>query len=283
MAAKSEASATPQRIGRQAAASQPGLTLAALVGQMRSGIKSSPVDCLHMQADPLLRCRNETGHAAMNSPDFVRRVNTALRPVLGEDQIIVGAQVLRGPSRLTAGLLSATVYLAAAIALAFAYFVASGKPPGNSAIIGFAAAEAVVVIAGLARIFVQRPTLIAITRDQRLVCCRLSGLGKRSAEVAAAPLSRTRISECNYGRRTTRLVCELPGSKPVRLNSIRGHQADLDRVVAVASAPDVPAADGATAPGTEPRPTWQDARREPGRAHRRGEHRGSRRPRHHSK
>lgn len=169
----------------------------------------------------------------MNSPQFVRRVNAELRPVLGDDRIVIGAQVLRVPSRRVLSQLSSAVYLASAVALLFVYLWARGHWRAGPALVGFCIAEATAVALGMARIFIQRPMLLAVTGRQ-LVCCRLSGLAKRPTAIATGPLVKTRITVYRYRPQTTTLRCLIPGSGPLTLSSIRGSQEDLDQVVAVA-------------------------------------------------
>jgi hypothetical protein len=169
----------------------------------------------------------------MNSPQFVRRINAELRPVLGDDRIVIGAQVLRVPSRRVLSQLSSAVYLASAVALLFVYLWARGHWRAGPALIGFCVAEVAAVALGMARIFIQRPMLLAVTGRQ-LICCRLSGLGKRPTAVATGPLVKTRITVYRYRPQTTTLRCLIPGSGPLTLSSIRGSQDDLDQVVAVA-------------------------------------------------
>jgi hypothetical protein len=169
----------------------------------------------------------------MNSPRFVSRINAELRPVLGDDRIVMGAQVLAVPSRRALTRLTAAVYLASVVALAFVYLWARDHWHAGAALAGFAVAEAAAVVLGLVRIFVQRPMLLAVTRHQ-LLCCRLAGPGKHATNVAAAPLATTRITLYGHGQPDTTLRCVLPGFEPVRLNSVKGGQRDLDRVLAVA-------------------------------------------------
>lgn len=168
----------------------------------------------------------------MNSPRLVSQINAELRPLLGDDQIVSGAQVLAVPSRRVLNQLSKGVYVASAAALIFVYFWANGHWHTGPALIGFAVAEAAAIALGLARIFVQRPMILAVTRRQ-LVCCRLPGPGKQPTG-ATAPLSRTKITIYRHSPRTTTVRCLMPGARPLRLNSVKGHQEDLERVVAVA-------------------------------------------------
>lgn len=169
----------------------------------------------------------------MNSPRFVSRINAELRPVLGDDRIVMGAQVLAVPARRVLKWLSGSVYLASALALVFVYLCARGHWHAGAALIGFAVAEAAAVALGLVRIFVQRPMLLAVTRTQ-LVWCRLAGAGKNAADVAAGPLSQARIVVQGTDRANATLRCALPGFEPVRLTSVRGGRPDLDRVLALA-------------------------------------------------
>jgi hypothetical protein len=169
----------------------------------------------------------------MNSPQFVSRINAELRPVLGDDRIITGARMLATPSRRALRWLSSAVYLASAVALGFVYLWARDDWHVGPALIGFGVAEAAALVLGLVRIFVQRPMLLVVTRRQ-LVYCRLSGPGKHTADVAAAPLARARIILYKHGRADTTLRCVLPGFEPVRLSPVKGCQEDLDRVLAVA-------------------------------------------------
>jgi hypothetical protein len=169
----------------------------------------------------------------MNSPQFVRRINADLRPVLGDDRIVIGAQVLRVPSRRVLSQLSSAVYLASAVALLFVFLWARDHWRAGPALAGFCIAEVTAVALGLARIFIQRPMLLAVTRRQ-LICCRLSGVGKHPTAVATGPLAKTRITVYRYRPQTTTLRCLIPGSGPLTLSSIRGSQDELDQVVAVA-------------------------------------------------
>ncbi len=169
----------------------------------------------------------------MNSPQFVRQVTAGLRPVLGDDRIVTGARVLAVPPRRVLSQLSAAVYAASLLALVFVYLLARGHWHAHAALIGFVAAEAAAILLGLVRIFVQRPMLLAVTSRQ-LVCCRLAGLGRHPADVATAPLNRSRITVYRQRPQTTTLRCLMPGAKPLMLNSVRGCQEDLDRVVAIA-------------------------------------------------
>ncbi len=168
----------------------------------------------------------------MNSPQFVRQVTAELRPVLGDDRIVTGARVLAVPPRRVLQLLSAAVYVASLLALVFVYLLARGHWHARGALIGFGAAEAAAILLGLTRIFVQRPMLLAVT-GRLLVCCRLAGFGRHPADVATAPLARARITVYRRQRMTT-VRCQLQGSRPLTLNSVRGSQEDLERVVAVA-------------------------------------------------
>lgn len=169
----------------------------------------------------------------MNSLRFVRRINTELRPVLGDDRIVVGAQVLRVPPRWVLSQLSSAAYVASALALVFVYLWARGHWRAGPALAGFCIAEAAAVAVGLTRVFVQRPMLLAVTGRQ-FICCRLSGPAKHATDVATAPLVKTRITVNRYRQRTTTLRCLMPGSQPLTLNSVRGCQDDLDQVLAVA-------------------------------------------------
>jgi hypothetical protein len=174
----------------------------------------------------------------VNSPQFVRQVNAGLRPVLGDDRIVAGARVLRIPPRRVLTQLSAAVYAASLLALAFVFLLARGHWHSRAALIGFVVAEAAALLLGLVRIFVQRPMLLAVT-DRQLLCCRLADLRKQPARVTAAPLSRARITvyrnrpHATTPRKTT-LRCLMPGSGPLILTSVKGSQDDLDRLVAVA-------------------------------------------------
>jgi hypothetical protein len=56
----------------------------------------------------------------MNSPRFVRQADAELRPVLGDERIVAGAQVVSGPPGYVVNSVSAVVFIASGIALAFA-------------------------------------------------------------------------------------------------------------------------------------------------------------------
>lgn len=211
----------------------------------------------------------------VNSPEFVRQVNVELRPVLGDDRIVAGARVLRVPPRPVLTQLSAAVYAASLLALVFVYLLARGHWHSRAALIGFGAAEAAAILLGLARIFVQRPMLLAVTGRQ-LVCCRLAGFGEHLARVTAAPLSRARITVYRSRRQTASahpatLRCLMPASRPLILTSVKGAEDDLERVVAAAHSSGVRVSLARDEASTAARP--QGRREYPGE-HRRSERGG---------
>jgi hypothetical protein len=171
----------------------------------------------------------------MNSPQFVRRVDAALRPLLGEDRILIGAQVVAGPPLAIVNCVSAVVFVASGTALACALITVPGDWPASGPAIGFWVAEIAALLIGLLRFSIQRPMLVAVTNRQ-FVCGRLSTFRKVPSHAVTAPLNQVRITGYRSGRWTTTLRCQLPGMGPVRLTAVNPHRADLDRTLAAVHA-----------------------------------------------
>jgi hypothetical protein len=172
----------------------------------------------------------------VNSPRFVRQISTSLRPVLGEERIVQGAQVVSGPSPY--GLFWVTTASSMVGGLATTQMAVQGWPYGalwGWALWGWALPQLLVLVPGLITLSLQKPTFIAVTSEQ-LICCRLTAFRKRPKHISATPLSGALLTDYRQRRWTTSLRCQLPGMDPVRLNATKGRRADLAYVLGAAHA-----------------------------------------------
>lgn len=176
----------------------------------------------------------------MSSARFVRQVDAALKPVLAEgDRWISGARVVRGVPPQPVAVISAVVAAFAGGAAAVLAQKLSANPLEPSPWLAGLLAGAASGLVAQARVWIQRPTFLAVSRQQ-LICAGLTVFRQRPVRIVAVPLSAAAIDRCSHGPRTTSITLRLPGRRPLRLHGFARRQPDLDLVLYWAQLAGVP-------------------------------------------
>ena len=171
---------------------------------------------------------------------FLQQVNAALRPVLGDDEVVAAAKVVSGPPPYRLGWLGA----AGGAAITALLSTQDNAPTGAHSLAGAIGHTGLAVFLGpaaaaLIPAYFQRSMVMAVTKDH-VVVARRNAFHGRYRRIVVMPATSTIIAVPRRTRWTTAIVINTPGTGPLRLNAIKRHRAEMDQVLGAAQWAGVP-------------------------------------------
>lgn len=171
---------------------------------------------------------------------FLQQVNAALRPVLGDDEVVAAAKVVSGPPPYPLGWLGAAGGAAITALLSTQDNAPTGAHSWPAAL--WHAGLAVFLgpaAASLIPAYFQRSMVMAVTKEH-VVVARQNVFHGGCKRIVVMPVTSAMITTARRTRWTTTIVLNRQGTGPLRLNAIKKHRAEMDQVLAAAQSAGLP-------------------------------------------